>query len=132
MEAPRIQNMFEDYEYQGVMVLAVGYHESVQTCIEWKDRHFLTHPVLSDPTGSVTLQYVPTNGGIWLPHSVIVDTTHIVLYTEAGYNDTTTHEIFDSLLTPEIFIDQYHLDFGTVIEGLLYRQTIRKYTNVFI
>ena len=122
MEAPRIQDMYEEYQDQGVQVLAIGYHESIQSCIEWKNRHFLTHPVMSDPTGVVTLQYVPNAGGVWLPHCVIVDTNHVVQYTERGFEDTTIYRILDSLLIPELFVNPDHLELDTVGIGSISRK----------
>ena len=114
--------MHEEYQEQGVQVLAIGYHESIQGCIEWKNRHLLTHPVMSDPTGVITLQYVPNAGGVWLPHSVIVDTNHIVQYTEPGFEDTTIYRILDSLLIPELVVNPNHLELDTVGIGSISRK----------
>jgi hypothetical protein len=122
VEAPHIQDMYEDYQDQGVMVLAIGYQESVQSCLAWRNYHYLTHPVMSDPTGSVTLQYVPNESGIYLPHSVIVDPNHIVQYTQEGYVDSTVRDILDSLMVEEISISPTYLNFGTVGVGALSRR----------
>jgi hypothetical protein len=122
VEAPRIQDMFEDYEEQGLMVLGVGYLETIQSCTVWKNFHYLTHPVLSDPTGSVTLQYVPSAGGVYLPHSTIIDPNHIVRFTQTGFDDSTARHVLDSLMVEEISISPTHLSFGTVGIGAIYRR----------
>ena len=122
MEAPHIQDLYEDYQDQGLMVLAIGYQETVQSCVIWKNYHYLTHPVMSDLTGSVTLQCIPSAGGIYLPHSTIVDPNHIVRYTQAGFADSTVRHILDSLMVEEINISPTHLTFGMVGVGALSRR----------
>lgn len=110
------------YRPYGVQVLAIGYHASVDSARRWQIENGLTHPVLSDFNGDVTLTYTNWFGFPYLPWDAVVSEEWLVAYTGDTYaggawNVNEIIAVFDSLFSPEIAADTTLLDFGLVPIG---------------
>ncbi len=110
------------YRPYGVQVLAIGYHATVDSARRWQIENGLTHPVLSDYDGSVTLTYTNWFGFPYLPWDAVVSEEWLVAYTGDTYaggawNVDEIIAVFDSLFSPEIAADTTLLDFGLVPIG---------------
>jgi hypothetical protein len=85
----------------------------------------LTHPVLRDGSGAVSVAYIPNQGGyIYFPHNAIVDQNHVLRYSVTGFDDNEMRTTLNSLMTPQIVVSPNHLEFGTVIQGGSENRTI--------
>jgi hypothetical protein len=83
VEAPLLQQIYEDYKDDGVMVLAIGIEQSQAQCQAWVEAHGITHPVLRDATRVVWNLF----GMGYVPHNAVMDCEDIVLYTNYGFNE---------------------------------------------
>jgi hypothetical protein len=124
-----LQNIYQQYRNQGVMVLSLGFQESVASCATWRSTYNLTYPVLSDISGSVGVSYIPNNGGLWFPHNAIVDQNQIVQYTATGFSASAIQNTLNSLMEPRIATDTDYLDFGTVNQGSSEERTFTIYND---
>ncbi len=108
-----------------MQALAIGYHETPQTALTWKNTLNLSYPVLADTNGSVSEAYADTaNWGIaLLPWTSIVSTDWILVLSEdlyifgPDYFVQRTTEILDSLFAPEVTTDPDHLEFTDISVG---------------
>jgi hypothetical protein len=107
----------------------LGYGESVASCAAWRNTYNLTYEVLSDLSGTVSVTYIPYNGGLWFPHNAIVDANQIVRYTATGFNPSAIQSTLNSLMEPQIAIDTDHLEFGTVNQGSSEDRVFTIYNN---
>ena len=113
-----MQDIYLDYVNQGVQVLAVGYQETLVSCTSWKNAYGLTHPVLRDGTGSVSVLYIPNQGGyLYFPHNAIVDQNHILRYSMTAFNESAMQATLDGLMAPQIAVSPNQLNFGTTTQG---------------
>lgn len=83
MEAPKLQKVYENYQDQGVMVLAIGVDQNQASCLNWINRHGLTHPVLADPTRKVWRLF--SMG--YVPHNTVTGCDDVISYTWYGYDE---------------------------------------------
>jgi len=78
----------------------------------------LTHPVLRDPVGAVSVTYIPNQGGyLYFPHNAIVDQNHVLRYSVTGFDNNEMRTTLNSLMTPQIAVSPNQLDFGIVTQG---------------
>ncbi|MCK5313994.1 MAG: TlpA family protein disulfide reductase [Anaerolineales bacterium] len=75
-EMPALQNVYEDYQDQGLVVLAVNAtdQDNLDEAIEFAQEHWLTFPVLLDVTGMVSRMYKLQS----LPTTFFVDDTGVI------------------------------------------------------
>jgi hypothetical protein len=103
---------------QGVQVFAIGYQETLVSCTSWRNAYGLTHPVLRDATGSVSVLYIPNQGGyLYFPHNAIVDQNHILRYSTTAFNESAMRATLDGLMVPQIAVSPNQLNFGTTNQG---------------
>jgi len=76
-EAPVVQQMYQQYQDQGLMVLAPGWNESQSSCLSWVNMFSLTYEVLSDVPPSVSLLFIP-GSPYYFPHNSIIDQDQIL------------------------------------------------------
>ncbi len=113
-----MQQMFEDYENQGLIVLSPGYHETQAACLAWVNMFNLTYEVLSDVSGVTSQLFIPVQGGyLYFPHNSIIDQNQILRYSVTGFNHTAVENMVLSLFEPEGSLDPTTLNFGTVPHG---------------
>ncbi len=104
-EAPELQELWEEYRAQGVMVASIGIQENIEDIRAWRDQYGLTHPVLSDPSGATANDY-DVRG---IPHNTIIGRDMVIAMTQRGYQQglTAMRNKIDQLLamppyTPEL------------------------------
>ncbi len=79
-----MQEIWETYESQGLVVLGIGNGVNEVGCQTWIDQWGLTHPVLADPTSLIYPQY----GDGFIPYNAIIDGDGILRYTTSGFDQT--------------------------------------------
>lgn len=100
-EAPLLQQVYEDYKDQGLMVLGIGAGQSQATCQAWINAHGLTYPVLSDASSTVYNLF----GDGYVPYNAVMDCERIVLYTDSGYNEGVIRSHVEAALQDVLRID---------------------------
>jgi len=110
--------MYQQYGNQGFQVLSIGYNETVGNVNSWVSMFNLTYPVVRDAGGSVSLQYIPVQGGyLYFPHNTLIDTWQVVRYTATGFNENTIESMVTALMDPVGSANVTELDFGQVVLG---------------
>ena len=90
-----MQTMYETYQSEGLVVLAIGNGVDQAGCQTWISQWGLTHPVLADPTRIV----YPFYGDGFVPYNAIIDGDGVLLYTDSGFDQTlVTNTIEQALL----------------------------------
>lgn len=89
-----METIWNTYDSEGLVVLAIGAGETVATAATWRSTHGLTHPVLADPTGAIYNLF----GAGFVPHNSIIDGNVILQYTEIGYDETGVIAMIEHLL----------------------------------
>lgn len=100
-----MQAIWETYQDQGLMVLAIGAGESQATCQTWINTYGLTHPVLSDPTGTVYGLF----GDGYVPYNAIIDGQMILQYTTSGFDEPLVIATIEQLLAELLHIEHVPL-----------------------
>jgi peroxiredoxin len=88
-EMPHLQELYEQYEDRGFVVLAVDVRESVNLVRPFVSSEGYTFPVLLDSTGNVTRQY----GVRGIPAIFIVDTRGVIRKAREGYSPGVEKEL---------------------------------------
>ena len=79
-----MQTMYETYQSEGLVVLAIGNGVDEAGCQTWISQWGLTHPVLADPTRIV----YPFYGDGFVPYNAIIDGDGVLQFTDSGFNQT--------------------------------------------
>jgi hypothetical protein len=89
-----LQVLWEDYQTEDVMVLAVGSGMTEADCQAWITTYGLTHPVLADPDDTLYALF----GDGYIPFNAIIDGGMILRYGESGYDEPAIRAMIDQLL----------------------------------
>ena len=100
-----MQEIWETYQDQGLMVLSIGVGMDQATCQQWINTYSLTHPVLSDPGGSVWALFEE----LYVPHNAIIDGEMILQYTESGFDEPAVIGNIEQLLAELLRINHIPL-----------------------
>lgn len=84
-EHPHLQRFYEEYEDQGLLVIAVNSDEpgNISKVHQWINRYKLTFPVLLDTDSSITRQYNPD---LTFPLTMIIGKDKQIHHVYQGYN----------------------------------------------
>ena len=96
-EHPHLQDFWEDYEDDGLMVIAISSDEpgSISEVRAWIRRYKLTFPVLLDSDFAVTRQYDPDES---FPLTMLIGRDGVIHHIYQGYNAGDEAEMEDDLL----------------------------------
>ncbi|MBN2056467.1 hypothetical protein JW905_16200 [bacterium] len=94
-----MEQIYRDYAAQGLMVLSIGTNQNQTTCATWRAQYGITHPVLSDPNGSVYGLF----GNGYVPYNTIIDSYDILRYTASGFNESVVRSTITANL-PDVFL----------------------------
>lgn len=99
-ELPFLQQFYEDYEEQGLVILAISSDgpETLSGVRRIARRHRLTMPVLLDQDGSVSAILNPRGSA---PFTIFVDRAGLVAFEHEGYSsgdEITYEELIQQLL----------------------------------
>jgi hypothetical protein len=120
-----VQQMYQEYGPQGLMVLSPGWQEPQSNCQSWINTFGLTYEVLSDMSTTTSRLFVPNQGGsYYFPHDAIIDQHQILRYTETGFNQTAVENMIASLMEPDVAVDPLSLNFGSTIVGGVVNRTL--------
>jgi len=100
-----VQDIWETYRDQGLMVLGIGAGMTEATCQSWIDTYGLTHPVLAD---SSSLVYGLFGDG-YVPFNSIIDGELTLRYTTSGYDQPAVIAMIEQLLAELLRIDHVPL-----------------------
>jgi hypothetical protein len=100
-----VQEIWETYQDQGLMVLSIGVGMDQATCQQWISTYGLTHPVLSDPTGAVYGLF----GDGYVPYNAIIDGEMILRYTVSGFDEPVVIATIEQLLAELLRINHVPL-----------------------
>jgi len=100
-----VQQIWETYRDQGLMVLSIGAGMSEATCQWWIDNFNLTHPVLADPGGQIYNLF----GDGYVPYNAIIGGDLILEYTTSGYSEPAVIAMIEQLLAELLRIDHVPL-----------------------
>jgi hypothetical protein len=100
-----VQEIWETYQDQGLMVLSIGVGMDQATCQQWISTYGLTHPVLSDPGGSIWALFEE----MYVPLNAIIDGEMILQYTESGFDEPAVIATIEQLLAQLLRIDHVPL-----------------------
>ena len=89
-----MQTIWETYNSEGLVVLAIGNGVDQTGCQQWIATYNLTHPVLADPTRLV----YPYYGDGFVPYNAIIDGNGILRYTTSGFDQTQVVNTIEDLL----------------------------------
>ncbi len=101
MEAPHLQDVYEDYQDTNVIVMAIGNEMNQSECQQWISEHGLTHPVLSD------MDYIsyPLFGNGWIPFNAIIDYDMLLTWSDSGFDEDDMRARIDTQIArnPRIY-----------------------------
>jgi len=100
-----VQEIWETYQDQGLMVLSIGVGMDQATCQQWISTYGLTHPVLSDPTDVVYNLF----GDGYVPYNAIIDDEMILQYTISGFDEPVVIATIEQLLAELLRINHVPL-----------------------
>jgi len=89
-----VQEIWETYQDQGLVVLAIGTGMTQADCQSWISTYGLTHPVLADPTD---ITY-PLFGDGYIPYNAIIDGEMVLQYTASGFDEPVVIATIEQLL----------------------------------
>ena len=88
MEAPQTENIWQDFLAENenyLNIVANGFDWTSYTCAGWASAFGITYPMIDG--GSNGGEAWSLFGDGYIPHNVVLDHNHEVLYTSSGYNE---------------------------------------------